>query len=214
MRIRHHSWWRWIWMVLGGGWGGFGGLRHRTAAKKSKEGCTGMLETSSKVSETRKRGAREGMEKCSLRLKDSELRLKSPFSVFCWSQIRRLGVEYQFRFAVGVWWIHWRNKRQNEKALDRKEPVRAPCEQCSFWCVHGPRAHNPAIVNGGYQTVGGPLKYQSAGFFLTTWVRPNSAPFSSSQQRTLFPYLMSKSYGPAPVTSLLISMINSQASPH
>lgn len=121
-------------MVLGGGWGGLGGLRHRTAAEGE---CTGILETLSKVLETRGRGAQEGMEKCSLRLKDSELRLKSLFSVFllitnasAWVSNTGFGLQLAFGGHTG---------EIRGKELVREEPVRpSPCEQCSFWCAHGP----------------------------------------------------------------------------
>jgi hypothetical protein len=54
------------------------------------------------------KGLGRGLEKCSLRRKDSELRLKCPFSVFF---VARLDVECQIPLAAAVWWILGQNKR-------------------------------------------------------------------------------------------------------
>ena len=60
---------------------------------------------------------REGMEKCSLRRKDSELRLICPFSVFCATNakyvlnVRSLVVSTSGTVAGDVSWLPWKNKR-------------------------------------------------------------------------------------------------------
>jgi hypothetical protein len=54
----------------------------------------------------------------------------------------RPGVECQIRLAAAVSWIHWQNKRNSERVLERKEPVLAPRVNNALFggLAHGPRS--------------------------------------------------------------------------
>lgn len=110
VRIWHHSRRWWIRMVLGRGRGRLCGLRHRVLSNESKERCARILDTllNKVLKQVAEKGLGRGLEKCSLRRKDSELRLKCPFSVFF---VARLDVDCQIRLAAAVWWILGQNKR-------------------------------------------------------------------------------------------------------